>query len=187
MRVKPRVFRNAFGPVALLAFQPVASCIRALSTGKSSFGDEDGESIESLLPSQLLLALAALIICAVNTPVQRLLVELTLVLVRPFIVAASLSVRRSALAASLSAVQALSQSGAWQSKSKAGSVGALAMLSNLSGCLHEKLHEVVGGLEAVMSLVEACLARAAVEADPKCRALLAAVVRSAVALGEGDP
>ena len=81
-------------------------------------------------------------------------------------------------------MQALSQSGAWRSKSAAGSVGTL---SNLSRGLHEEQYELVGWLEAVMPLVEACLARAAVEADPKCRALLAAVVRSAVALGQGDP
>ena len=195
---KPKVFRNSFGPVAILAFQPIVSTIRALAS-KPGVGDEDeGESVESLLPSQLLLALAAFTTCAVNTPVQRTLVQQTLQVSQPFTLSASLSIRRSALAACLAALQALSQSSSrapalGQSSRLAATatfahgrgLGPLAALSSLTRTETAEPSSVSGLLDAFVSLVDQCLVQAAAEADGACRGLQAAIVRSAVALAEG--
>lgn len=188
-KLKPRLFRNTFGGVAHLFFQPVICALSALDLGFNS-GADDVDGLECLLPSQLLLALASFTVCAVNTPLQKTFIDESLVTAVKYKEHANLHVRRSALAAVLAALDA------WSTYREQGRVnasrlveqGPLATLSNLVGTsrgLEKELSLTDGRIgSTVVSLVDWCLASLQGEADQQSRDLKVEIARCVMRLDE---
>ena len=181
---KHKTFRNSFGPVALLAYQPLAFSLGRLSSQFTVGTGEDGDSIDSLLPAQLLLALAAFTTCAINTPDHKYMIDETLKLSQPLILAHSLSVRRAALSACLASIQAFNSYLEQMMSQTAMSQGPLDKLSTLTHSVmtHSGTNDSyrVTGLESFAPLVDLILSKIDSEADKVCRGLMSSVVRSAL-------
>jgi len=180
---KTTLFRNSFGSVALLAFQPIASALNSL-TPRSILCADEGESIESLLPSQLLLALASFTTCAINTPVQRLLIDQTVAIATPLTIAPALSVRRAALSACLASIQAFNlyriEVRGTRNDARFNYKSPMAILSNLARS--DLLEDDGVSFAPFVTLLNLSSSHLEAEADRECRGLLNALIRSAAFL-----
>lgn len=181
---KSRTFRNSFGPVAQLCFRPIESELLKLLGSISLNRDQDG-GIDMLLPTQLLLALAAFTTCAINTPHQQYFIERTLQLAIPLKHNASLSIRRAALMACYAAMESfVSNQSQSQSQSQTSIANfadsPLAMLSNLHNTRRTEVPN--RSMNVVADLADWCVATLGVEADKQSRDIMILMVRCAVDL-----
>ena len=185
MKKKVTYFRNNFGPVGSLFFYPMLRVVVLLAGSMDGGGgrsEEGGDGIDSLLPTQLLLALGAFTLCSVNTSNLRVFVESTLTAAIAFRASSALSVRRAALSAIHSAIDAWKhqRSQLLQAVDKRGHSGggALAALSDLAGHAGLSREEGEGDLGAAISaIVDWCVGSVKDEPDRDCRVLKLEVVR----------
>lgn len=160
-----------------------------LSKTTSSREIEQGDGIDTLLPSQCLVALTVIVNCTVNYPVQNIITNEVFQIANFLKDSTSLAIRRTCLAALNTCLIGLLDKRNTSNVARKDT-SPLASLTNITTSVNRVGGQAVVSSEVMIqitTLVEWCMSTYTIEADADCRALKGEVIRLVVdAFGENN-